>query len=143
MHQSFVSTAPPPPGMGGDSGFSLFRGWYKPPPTPPSGFSLFRGWYKPSPPFVFAFVSTAPPPPGMGGDSGFSLFRGWYKPPPPPPVAFHFSEAGISPPPPPPPPVTKSNTEWDFFSFMSKRRKCADVLPVLAQNKSILHMVCT
>ena len=38
--------------------------------------------------------------------------------------------------------VTKSNTERDFFSFMSKRRKFADVLPVLAQNKSILHMAC-
>ena len=36
--------------------------------------------------------------------------------------------------------VTKSNQERDFFSFMSKRRKYADVLPVLAQNKSILHM---
>ena len=33
--------------------------------------------------------------------------------------------------------VTKSNTEQDFFSFISKRRKYADVLPVLAQNKSI------
>ena len=33
--------------------------------------------------------------------------------------------------------VTKSNTEWDFFSFMSKRRKYADVLSVLAQNKRI------
>ena len=39
--------------------------------------------------------------------------------------------------------VTKSNTEQDFFSFMSKRRKNADVLPVLAQNKRILHMACT
>ena len=39
--------------------------------------------------------------------------------------------------------VTKSNTERDFFSFMSKRRKYADVLPVLAQNKRILHMVRT
>ena len=38
--------------------------------------------------------------------------------------------------------VTKSNPEWDFFSFMSKRRKYSDVLPVLAQNKSILHMAC-
>ena len=38
--------------------------------------------------------------------------------------------------------VTKSNQERDFFSFMSKRRKYADVLPVLAQNKSILHMAC-
>ena len=36
--------------------------------------------------------------------------------------------------------VTKSNSEWDFFSFMSKRRKYADVVPVLPQNKSILHM---
>ena len=39
--------------------------------------------------------------------------------------------------------VIKSNQERDFFSFMSKRRKYADVLPVLAQNKSILHMACT
>ena len=39
--------------------------------------------------------------------------------------------------------VTKSNSEQDIFSFMSKRRKYADVLPVLAQNKSILHMACT
>ena len=39
--------------------------------------------------------------------------------------------------------VTKSNTERDFFSFMSKRRKYADVLPLLAQNKSSLHMACT
>ena len=39
--------------------------------------------------------------------------------------------------------VTKSNTEQDFFSFMSKRRKYADVSPVLAQNKSILHMACS
>ena len=39
--------------------------------------------------------------------------------------------------------VTKSNTERDFFSFKSNRRKYADVLPVLAQNKSILHMACT
>ena len=39
--------------------------------------------------------------------------------------------------------VTKSNTERDFISFVSKRRKYADVLPVLAQNKSILHMACT
>ena len=39
--------------------------------------------------------------------------------------------------------VTKSNPERDFFSFMSKRRKYADVEPVLAQNKSILHMTCT
>ena len=38
---------------------------------------------------------------------------------------------------------TKSNTEQDFFSFMSKRRKYVDVLPVLAQNKSFLHMACT
>ena len=37
--------------------------------------------------------------------------------------------------------VTESNPEWDFF--MSKQRKYADVLPVLAQNKSILHMACT
>ena len=36
--------------------------------------------------------------------------------------------------------VTKSNPEWDFFSFMSKQRKYADVLPILAQNKSILHI---
>ena len=34
--------------------------------------------------------------------------------------------------------VIKSNTERDFFSFMSKRRKYSDVLPVLAQNKSVL-----
>ena len=33
--------------------------------------------------------------------------------------------------------VTKSNPEWDFFSFMSKQRKYANVLPVLAQNKRI------
>ena len=39
--------------------------------------------------------------------------------------------------------VTKSYPERDFFSFMSKRRKYADVLPILAQNKSILHMACT
>ena len=39
--------------------------------------------------------------------------------------------------------VTKSDQEQDFFSFMSKRRKCADVLPVLAQKKSILHIACT
>ena len=39
--------------------------------------------------------------------------------------------------------VTKSNSERGFFSFMSKRRKYVDVLPVLAQNKSILHMACT
>ena len=39
--------------------------------------------------------------------------------------------------------VTKSNPERDFFIFMSKRRKYADILPVLAQNKSILHMSCT
>ena len=38
--------------------------------------------------------------------------------------------------------VTKSNPERDFFSFMSKLRKYADVLRVLAQNKSILHMAC-
>ena len=38
--------------------------------------------------------------------------------------------------------VTKSNTERDFFSFLSKRRKYADILPILAQNKSILHMAC-
>ena len=31
--------------------------------------------------------------------------------------------------------VTKSNTGRDFFSFMSKRRKYADVLPVLAQKQ--------
>ena len=36
--------------------------------------------------------------------------------------------------------VTKSNPEWDFFSFLSKQRKYADVLLILAQNKSILHM---
>ena len=39
--------------------------------------------------------------------------------------------------------VTKSNTERDFFSFMSKRRKYADVLPVLARIQSILHMACS
>ena len=39
--------------------------------------------------------------------------------------------------------VLKSNLERDFFNFMSKRRKYADVLSVLAQNKSILHMACT
>ena len=38
---------------------------------------------------------------------------------------------------------TKSNNERDFFSFMSRGRKYADVLLVLAQNKSILHMSCT
>ena len=36
--------------------------------------------------------------------------------------------------------VSKSNPERDFFSFMSKPRKYADVLPVLTQSKSILHM---
>ena len=35
------------------------------------------------------------------------------------------------------------NPEQAFFSFMSKRRKYANVLPVLAQNKHILHMACT
>ena len=39
--------------------------------------------------------------------------------------------------------VTKSNHERDFFSFMSKRRKYADVLLVLAENRSIFHMSCT
>ena len=39
--------------------------------------------------------------------------------------------------------VTKSNPERDFFSFMSKRRKYAEVLLVLVQSKSILHMACT
>ena len=39
--------------------------------------------------------------------------------------------------------LSKSNPEWDFFSFMSKQRKYGDVLPVLAHNKSILHMTCT
>ena len=39
--------------------------------------------------------------------------------------------------------ITKSNPEREFFSFMSKRRKYADILPVVAQNKSIFHMVCT
>ena len=39
--------------------------------------------------------------------------------------------------------LTWSNPELDFFSFMSKRRKYADVLLVLAQNKSILHMAST
>ena len=33
--------------------------------------------------------------------------------------------------------------ERDFVSLMSKQRKYAYVLPVLAQNKSILHMTCT
>ena len=33
--------------------------------------------------------------------------------------------------------VTKSNPEQDFFSFMSKRRKYADVWSVLAGNKSL------
>ena len=36
--------------------------------------------------------------------------------------------------------ITKSNPGRDFFSFMSKRRKYGDALPVLAQNKSVLHM---
>ena len=39
--------------------------------------------------------------------------------------------------------VTNSNPVRDFFSFMSKRRKFADVLPVLAQSTRILHMACT
>ena len=39
--------------------------------------------------------------------------------------------------------LTKSNQERNFFSFMSKRRKYADVLQILAQNKIILHMACT
>ena len=39
--------------------------------------------------------------------------------------------------------LTKSNPERDFFSFMSKQRKYAYVLPVLAKNKNILHMACT
>ena len=39
--------------------------------------------------------------------------------------------------------VTKSNPERDFISLMSKRRKYADVLPILAQNKSIFHMAYT
>ena len=39
--------------------------------------------------------------------------------------------------------VTTSNPERDFFSFMSKRRKYADVLPILAQNKNISHMAST
>ena len=39
--------------------------------------------------------------------------------------------------------VTKSNPERDFFSSMSKRRKYANVLTVLAQSKRILHMACT
>ena len=39
--------------------------------------------------------------------------------------------------------ITISNQERDFFSFVSKRRKYADVLTVLAQNKSILHIACT
>ena len=39
--------------------------------------------------------------------------------------------------------VTKSNQERDFFSFMSKQRKYAYVLPDLAQKKNILHIACT
>ena len=31
--------------------------------------------------------------------------------------------------------VTKSNQEQDFFSFMSKRRKYADVLPVFSSRQ--------
>ena len=33
--------------------------------------------------------------------------------------------------------VTNSNTEQDFFSFMSKQRKYADLLPVLVRNKRL------
>ena len=33
MHQSFVSTAPPPKGMGGDSDFHFSEPWYKPHPV--------------------------------------------------------------------------------------------------------------
>ena len=33
--------------------------------------------------------------------------------------------------------VTKSDAERDFFSFMSTRRKYADVLPVIAQKESL------
>ena len=33
--------------------------------------------------------------------------------------------------------VTKSNTERDFFSFTSKPRKYADVLPVLARTRAV------
>ena len=36
--------------------------------------------------------------------------------------------------------ITKSNPLRDFFSLMLKRRKYAEVLPVFAQNKSILHL---
>ena len=32
MHQSFVSTAPPPTGMGGDNDFHFSEPWYKPRP---------------------------------------------------------------------------------------------------------------
>ena len=39
--------------------------------------------------------------------------------------------------------VTKSNTKRDFFSFMSKRRKHADVLPVLAQEHFTYGMYMT
>ena len=38
--------------------------------------------------------------------------------------------------------VTESNPERDFFSFMSKE-SMQNVLPILAQNKRILHMTCT
>ena len=36
-------------------------------------------------------------------------------------------------------PVTKSNPERSFISFMSKRRKYTDVLPILAQNEHFTH----
>ena len=39
--------------------------------------------------------------------------------------------------------VTKLNKEREFFSFMSKQRKYADALSILAKNKSISHMACT
>ena len=39
--------------------------------------------------------------------------------------------------------ITKSHPEQDFSSFMSKGRKYADVLPVLAQNNRVLHMART
>ena len=38
--------------------------------------------------------------------------------------------------------LAKSIPVRDFFSFMSTRRKYADVLPVLAQNENLLPMAC-
>ena len=38
--------------------------------------------------------------------------------------------------------LAKSILERDFLSFMSTRRKYADVLPVLAQNENLLQMAC-